>query len=229
MSARSAKSTPPTRSAKGVLLVDDHPIIRKGIRSLLQLEPDLSVCGEAESAGEALQAMDQHAPDVVVVDISLKGTDGLELTKSIRARHPQVPILIVSMHDEGLYAERALRAGANGYVMKQEVADHIVSALRQVLKGETYVSEAIRQKILMGIRGRREAQETSPVDRLSDRELEVFRLIGSGYGTRQISERLHLSIKTIETYRSHLKEKLNLESASELVRHAVQWVEQRTG
>ena len=211
---------------KGVLLVDDHPIVRQGIGSLLAQVPDLRICAEAESAAEALSRIDEATPDVAIVDISLVGTDGLELTKAIRARDKDLPILIMSMHDESLYAERALRAGANGYIMKQEVSEKIVEALRRVLAGDIYVSDDVRQRILLGIRTGNADAKSAPVDRLSDRELEVFRLIGQGSGTRQIAEQLHLSVKTIETYRAHIKEKLNLDSATELVRFAVQWVEQ---
>jgi len=212
--------------AHGVLVVDDHPIVRQGIRSLLEQEPDLVVCAEAESAAEALSRVEEKPPDAALIDISLVGADGLELTKSLRSRGFTFPVLIMSMHDESLYAERVLRAGANGYIMKQEVSGQIVEALRRVLRGEIYVSGDVRQRILLGIRSRRAESEASAVDRLSDRELEVFRLIGQGWSTRQIAERLHLSIKTIETYRAHIKDKLNLESATELVRYAVQWVEQ---
>jgi len=214
--------------SKGVLVVDDHPIVRQGIRSVLDHEPDLHVCGEAESARDALTAFQTARPDVAIIDISLKGADGLELTKSIRAQDKEMPILIISMHDEAIYAERVLRAGANGYVMKQEVSDRIVDAIRQVLRGNIYVSDPIRQRILMGIRSGAGDEHVSPIERLSDRELEVFRLIGQGQGTREIAEQLHLSVKTIETYRAHIKEKLNLANATELVRYAVQWLEQES-
>jgi DNA-binding NarL/FixJ family response regulator len=210
---------------KRILVVDDHPIVRQGIRSLLEHEGDLTVCCEAENAAAAIDIVTGARPDVAVIDISLEGTDGVELTKAIRAQRPTLPILIMSMHDESLYAERALRAGANGYVMKQEVAEKIVEAIRHVLRGEVYVSEEIRQRILMGVRSRRSKSAEPSVTRLSDRELEVFRLIGQGCETRQIAAKLHLSVKTIETYRAHIKDKLNLESATELVRFAVQWVE----
>lgn len=213
---------------KGVLLVDDHPIVRQGIRSLLEHEADLRVSAEAESAAAALTALDNAKCDVAVIDISLVGADGLELTKSIRARDRNLPILIMSMHDESLYAERVLRAGANGYIMKEEVSDKIVEAIRLVLAGEIYVSDEVRQRILLGIRSGGAETEAAPVERLSDRELEVFRLIGQGSGTRHIADQLHLSVKTIETYRAHIKEKLNLENATELVRYAVQWVEQES-
>ena len=211
-----------------VLIVDDHPIVRQGLRSLIDQEQDLHVCGEAGSAGEALKSLSAVKPDLLLVDISLKGPDGLELTKSIRALEPDLPILIVSMHDETLYAERVLRAGANGYIMKEEVAQNVVHAVRKVLSGDIYMSDRMRQKILRGVAGQRSNTTSSAIERLSDRELEVFRLIGQGHGTRKIAEELHLSVKTIETYRAHIKEKLGLSNATELVRQAVQWVEQQS-
>lgn len=211
--------------AKKIMIIDDHPIVRKGISALLAQEADLEVCGEAESMGEALQVMDQSKPDVMIVDIALKGSDGLELIKSVRYQNEDVAILVMSMYDESLYAERALRAGANGYIMKEAVDDNIVVAVRRILGGDIYVSEGVRQRILQGLSSTRTDLHASPVDGLSDRELEVFRLIGSGRGTRQIAEQLHLSVKTVETYRAHIKEKLNLTNASELMRAAVQWVD----
>ncbi len=217
-----------TKAKHRVLIVDDHPIVRQGLRSLVDQEDDLSVCGEAGSAGEALKALSTLKPDLLLVDISLKGPDGLELTKSVRALQPDIPILIVSMHDESLYAERVLRAGANGYIMKEEVAQNVVTAVRKVLGGDIYISDRMRQKILRGVAGQRSQSAVSSIDRLSDRELEVFRSIGQGRGTRQIAEDLHLSVKTIETYRAHIKEKLGLSNATELVRQAVQWVEHQS-
>ena len=217
--------TSETPAIKRILIVDDHPIVRQGVRYVIEQEPDLRICAEAESATEALQALQQHKPDLAIVDISLKGTDGLELTKWIRAQDERLPVLIMSMHDESLYAERVLRAGAHGYVMKAEVADKIVIAIRKVLKGEIYLSEKVGQNILHEVSGRSTAIEQSPIRQLSDRELEVFRLIGQGHGTRDIAAMLHLSIKTIETYRSHIKEKLGLTSATQLVRYAAQWIE----
>jgi DNA-binding NarL/FixJ family response regulator len=210
---------------KKVVIVDDHPIVRQGIRALLERESDLSVAGEAEALGDALKVIEDSAPDIAIIDIALKGSDGLELIKSIRYTDKELPILVMSMYEEALYAERVLRAGANGYIMKESVNDSIVKAVRQVLGGDIYFSDAARLRILQGVAGAREDDGDSPVDRLSDRELEVFRLIGNGKGTRQIADQLSLSVKTIETYRAHIKEKLNLENASELVQSAVQWVE----
>ena len=219
-----AKSAKATQQKVNVLIVDDHPIVRQGIKGLLEQEKDVVVCGEADSAGEALTFISSQRPSIIVLDISLNGSDGLELTKAIRARDAKLPILIMSMHDESLYAERALRAGANGYIMKKEVAGNLIQAVRRVLSGDIYVSENARQRILHNVTGGAAAAE-SPVNRLSDRELEVFRLIGQGKGTQQIATELHLSVKTIETYRAHIKEKLDLKTATELVRYAVQFNE----
>ncbi len=214
-------------SKKRILIVDDHPIVRKGIRALLAQESDLEVYAEASDRGETLSAVRTERPDLVLLDISLEGSDGIEITKALRAEFGDLTILVVSMHDEALYAERALRAGAKGYIMKQEVADNIVKAIRQVLSGKIYVSDSVRQKVLRDLSDRRTDVKSSPIDRLSDRELEVFRRIGEGRGTRQIAEELKLSVKTIETYRAHIKEKLALGSASELSRSAVSWVEEQ--
>jgi DNA-binding NarL/FixJ family response regulator len=224
---KTSKSPAHTGRPRRVLIVDDHPIVRQGLRSLVEQEVDLTVCGEAGSAAEALKVLTALKPDLLLVDISLKGPDGLELTKSVRALKPGLPILIVSMHDESLYAERVLRAGANGYIMKEEVAENVVGAARKVLAGDIYISDRMRQQILRGVAGQRTHPATSSIERLSDRELEVFRLIGQGHGTRQIAEDLHLSVKTIETYRAHIKEKMGLPNATSLVRQAVQWVEQQ--
>jgi DNA-binding NarL/FixJ family response regulator len=204
-----------------VLVVDDHPIVRQGIRGLLEAEKDFVLCAEADNGGDAVKAVDAHLPAIVILDITLKGSDGLELTKAIRARSARLPILVMSMHDESLYAERALRAGANGYIMKNEVAQNLVGAVRRILSGDIYLSENAHQRIVRSVAvGADEA--TSPLKLLSDRELEVFRLIGQGKGTQQIARELHLSIKTIETYRAHIKEKLGIKTAPELVRAAVQ-------
>lgn len=219
-------NAPGAAAPKRILVVDDHPVVRQGIKHLLEMEPDLRVCAEAESAGEALQALQKTHPDLVIVDISLKGTDGLELTKWIRAQDEKLPILVLSMHDENLYAERVLRAGAHGYLMKAEVGDKIITAVRRVLSGQIYLSEKVGQNILHEVTGRNQPADKSPIRQLSDRELEVFRLIGQGHGTREIAGLLHLSVKTIETYRAHIKEKLGLANATQLVRYAAQWVGQ---
>ena len=208
---------------KTVFLVDDHPIVRQGLTLLINQEPDLAVCGEAEEMHSAVVAILAARPDILIVDISLNGPDGLELLKNIRIKLPRLPVLILSMHDESIYAERALRVGANGYIMKQEATDKVLVALRRILSGEIYVSEKIANSMLQHyVHGTNSAQHSS-VAELTNRELEVFRLIGEGHGTRQIADELHLSVKTVESYQAHIKEKLSLRSARELVQHAVQW------
>jgi len=207
-----------------VLIVDDHPIIRSGLTQLIDREPDLAVCGEAQEMHTALRAINSLKPDILIVDISLNGPDGLDLLKNIRARDPHLPVLILSMHDESIYAERALRAGANGYIMKQEATDRVLIALRRILKHEIYVSDRVANKMLSQLVGAGSgAANRSPMDGLSDRELEVLRLIGEGHSTREIAEDLHLSVKTVETYQGHLKEKLRLRNSRELMQFAVQW------
>jgi len=212
-----------TGGKKTVFVVDDHPIVRQGLALLINQEADLSVCGEAEEMHSALSAIHAVRPDILIVDISLNGPDGLELLKNIRITSPRLPVLVLSMHDETIYAERALRAGANGYIMKQEATEKVLVALRRILSGEIYVSDRIANSMLRHyVRGVNPSEHSSISD-LTDRELEVFRLIGEGQGTRQIAEALHLSVKTVESYQAHIKEKLSLRSARELVQHAVQW------
>ena len=221
-----ARKADPTRPAKkAILIVDDHPMLRRGLTSLIDSEPDLAVCGEASTCAAALQAIRQRKPDVVIVDIGLEGRDGLELVKDMKVQHPKIPALVLSMHDESLYAERALRAGARGYATKQQIDDTVLIAIRRLLSGEMYLSEKIGARFAANFLGGRTLQEDSPLAVLTDRELEVFLLIGQGRGTRQIAQSLHLSIKTIESYREHLKQKLTLESGAELVRRATEWVE----
>jgi DNA-binding NarL/FixJ family response regulator len=210
---------------KRLLIVDDHPIVRQGITRLINYEDELMVCGEAGNAKEALEAVDREKPDMVIVDISLKGRSGLELIKDLRMRYQDLPVLVVSMHDESLYAERVLRAGAKGYIMKQEPPEKVLNAIRQVLSGKIFVSEKMREKMLQRYVLGSSQKNASTVERLSDRELEVFRLIGKGMGTRQIAKELDLSIKTVETYREHIKEKLNLENSSKLLQYAIDWVQ----
>ena len=214
----------PKPDKRGVLIVDDHPIVRQGLTQLIDQELDLHVCGQAEDAYQAMRTIRERSPDMVVVDISLKQTIGIELIKDIKVQYPSLPVLTLSMHDEGIYAERALRAGARGYIMKQEATEKVVTAIRRVLAGEVYVSEGMAAKMVSKLVAGPAETGGSPVDRLSDRELEVFRLIGAGYGTREMAHKLHLSVKTIETYRAHIKEKLNLLDANELLRTAITWV-----
>lgn len=207
-----------------ILIVDDHPIVRQGLAELINHESDLVVCGQAEDSYEAIKAIRDLRPSMAIIDISLKETSGLELIKDIHSQHPDLPVLALSMHDEMLYAERALRAGAMGYIMKQEATENVIVAVRRILGGEIYVSDRMAARMVRKLVSGRTETATSLVESLSDRELEVFHLIGKGHGTRQISERLHLSVKTIETYRAHIKEKLNLADAAELLQYAIQWV-----
>lgn len=209
---------------KKILLVDDHPLMRKGLALTLENEVDLTVAAQAASAEEALSLMDKAEPDLAVIDVSLPGMSGLELIKHLRAVRPEMTILVVSRHDESLYAERAIRAGARGYLMKMEAADVIVKAVRHILNGGIYVSEEIKERLLLGMMAGKDVSQ-SPLEVLSDRELEVFELTGRGLGTREIAERLHLSVKTVESYRARIKNKLSLNTAPELIQHAVQWVE----
>jgi DNA-binding NarL/FixJ family response regulator len=207
---------------KTVYVVDDHPLLRQGLALLINREPDLMVCGEAEEAHAALKAIAVNQPDILIADISLNGPDGLDLLKTLRTMHPDLPVLILSMHDESIYAERALRARANGYIMKQEATEKVLVALRRILGGDIYLSEKMANKLLHQYISGSSGDISSRLSVLSDRELEVFRLIGEGCSTRQIAEALHLSIKTVETYQAHIKEKLSLRSGRELVQHAIQ-------
>jgi len=206
-----------------VFVVDDHAIVREGLTLLINREADLTVCGVADEMHSALRTIESMRPDIVIVDISLNGPDGLDLLKTIRTKDPSLPVLILSMHDESIYAERALRAGANGYIMKQEATDRVLVALRRILNREVYVSDRIANTMLQRLAGLSKAREQSPVDVLSDRELEVLRLIGEGRSTRAIAEMLHLSVKTVESYQSHLKEKLGLRNSRELFQYAIEF------
>jgi DNA-binding NarL/FixJ family response regulator len=225
--ARTKHSNKSGENKTRILIVDDHPIVRQGLTELINQEEDLMVCEQAEDAAEAMGIIKKLKPDMAIVDISLKETSGMELIKDIKVKHPNLVILALSMHDESLYAERALRAGAKGYVMKAEATEKVVTAIRKILSGQIYVSDKMAAKMVRKLVGGGPDVGVSAIERLSDRELEVFRLIGQGFGTRQIAERLHLSIKTIETYREHIKEKLNLADASELLQYAIQWTHSR--
>jgi DNA-binding NarL/FixJ family response regulator len=221
----------PTKSGsksakKQIFLVDDHPLMRQALSQLISREADLAVCGEAEGAAEALRSIAALKPDAAVVDLTLKEGSGLDLVKDLKLRHPALPVLVLTMHDESAYAERLLRSGARGYVMKDQASDKIVTALRRVLDGEVYLSEKMSARVLHKLVGGVPAS-VSPVDLLSDRELQVYELIGRGTGTRQIAEKLHLSVKTVETYREHIKIKLKLDNATELLQHAIQWAQSK--
>jgi len=210
----------------GIMVVDDHPLFRKGVVQMLSQEPDLEIRAEAENSPAALELMRRTPVDLAIVDIGLHGsTNGIELTKSIKAEHPNLPVLVLSMHDETLYADRALRAGASGYLMKREALNSVIEAVRTVLSGEIYVSPVMAKQLIarhVGGRGDRAA-----VDNLTDRELEVLQLIGEGTDVREIAQKLRLSPKTVEAHRAHIKEKLNLGNAREVARFAVQWVDKQ--
>ena len=221
--AETTKSQSVTRTKKKtVFIVDDHPLLRQGLALLVNRERDLAVCGEAEEAQTAIKEITAKKPDILIADISLNGPDGLDLLKNLRALYPNLPVLILSMHDESIYAERALRARANGYIMKQEATEKVLVAVRRILGGDIYLSDRMANKLLHQYISGASVDMNSRLSALSDRELEVFRLIGEGRSTRQIAEKLHLSVKTVETYQAHIKDKLSLHSGRELVQHAIQ-------
>lgn len=227
---RSKRITPSKPTNRKILIVDDHPMMREGLAQLINHEPDLEVCGQAERAGEAIECVTKLKPDLVLADISLPDRNGLELIKDIQTMRPGLPILVISMHDEVLYAERVLRAGARGYVMKQEGGKRLMEAIREVLAGRISVSTKMSATLLELISGRRSQSNRSPMEKLTDREFEVFQLIGLGRSTREIAAQLHLSVKTVEVHRLNARTKLELRSATELIRYAVRWVEtQGTG
>jgi len=206
-----------------VFIVDDHPVFREGLARIINQEKDLVVCGEAMDAAEALHRAESLKPDLVVIDVSLDGMNGIDLAKSLRSRLPKTRSLVVSMYPESLYGERALRAGADGYVMKRESGRKLLAAMRHVLAGNTHVSPELNELILQKLSGRGGRPAGSTTERLSDREFEVFELIGQGFGTREIAERLNVSMKTVETHREHIKGKLNVERTAELVQRAIHW------
>jgi DNA-binding NarL/FixJ family response regulator len=223
--AASSAATRQAGSAKiGVLIVDDHPMVRRGIAELVRREPDLTVCGEASTMQEAMALAQKLKPGLMIVDVSLEGNNGLELMKNMEGRI-STPILAYSMHDETIYAERCLHAGARGYLMKQAPPEALLEAIRQVLGGKTYLSVPMSDRLLGKFVGSSKSKTpiTSPIDSLSDRELEVLQLIGNGQTTAQIADRLCLSVKTVETYREHLKQKLNLADGQKLMRYAIEW------
>ena len=207
-----------------VVIVDDHPIVRRGIVQMVNEEPDFEVCGEAEDAHEALLVLERTDPNVVIVDITLKKSSGLELVKDIKNQYPSLPIMILSMHDEAVYAERAIRTGAMGYVMKQEKPKRILEGLRKILTGQIFVSDRISTMMWQTALGRRKRPKDSPIEILTDREVEVFQLIGQGMSTREIAEALNLSNKTIETHRSNIMKKLQVKVSTGLVKFAVQFL-----
>ena len=213
---------------KKLLLIDDHPIMRHGLAQLINMESDLDVCGEAGSSAEGLKLVGKYRPDLVIVDLTLPDKHGLEFIKDLQALHPGTLVLVLSMHDESLYAERALRAGARGYLMKETAADNLIKAVRRVLEGGIYVSEKMAGVMLEMVAGQRRQNGSASLERLTDRELEVLQLIGHGKGTRQIAEQLHVSVRTIDAHRAHIKDKLQLPDGNALVRYAVRWIESQT-
>ncbi|MGI9332313.1 MAG: response regulator [Gammaproteobacteria bacterium] len=223
MPARQAEKN--NQAKKTILIVEDHPLVRLGLTSLIEAEPDLVVCGEVGTCEAAHEAIRASAPDLVIVDLVLDGCNGLDLVKTMHAHYPEIPALVLSMHDEAVYAERALRAGARGYVTKKQFDETVLLAIRRVLSGETYLSQALEARFAQQFLAGRIPIEDSPLATLTDRQLEVFRLFGEGKTTRQIAQTLHLSIKTIESHVEHLKHKLMLDSSVELIHHATQWVD----
>lgn len=211
-----------------IYIVDDHPLVRQGLSQVINNEADMEICGEAEDAPQAMKGVGPANPDVIIVDISLRGNNGLELIKNLKAIHENIRILVFSMHDESIYAQRALRAGAKAFVMKKESPTKVVEAIRRIITGEIYVSPSVADQVLHQIvNGPNNATSTSPIDRLTDRELEVVQLIGRGLSSREVAESLNLSVKTIESHRAHVKEKLSLRNATELVQFSVQWVDRQ--
>jgi DNA-binding NarL/FixJ family response regulator len=223
-----ATSSSQDQCTSRIMIVDDHALVRHGLGQLISGEPDLEVCAQAATMDEAMELLSTN-PDLIVVDISLKEGSGIELIKQIKVKHPDVHMLVSSMHDESLFAERALHAGAKGYINKQESTDKVLDAIRHVLDGHIYLSPKMTDRLLHGVVEGQKIPETSSIEKLSDRELQVFELIGQGMSTRQIANQLHLSVKTIETHREHIKSKLNLKNGAELSRHAVRWVLESAG
>ncbi len=218
-----AAPTPPAR--RRILIVDDHPFMRAGLAHLIDKQPGLTVSGEAGDPASALRELAKGPVDLVLTDITMPGRSGIEFIKDLQASHPGLPILVVSMHDEMIYAERVLRAGARGYIMKEAGGEAMLVALRQVLDGQVYVSPRMSARILDSLSGRKPRGSNSPIEKLTDREFEVFQLIGQGKSTRDIAKQLNLSSKTVDVHRGHIKEKLELTDTTALVRHAVRWVE----
>lgn len=212
-----------TRGPAQIAIVDDHPIVRHGLARLIDAEAGLHVCGAAANRAEALELVRRERPDLVIVDLSLGDENGLDLLKTLKLEWPDLPVLVLSMHDEAYYADRVLRAGAVGFIMKQEPAERMIAAIHQVLTGQIYLSEGMAASVLTRLVGRKVVQGGTPLDTLTDRELEVLRWMGKGLGTRQIADKLHLSVKTVENHREHIKAKLKLRTSAELVRYAVRW------
>ena len=221
----SKEPKPETKGKARIFIVDDHPVLREGLSLRINRQVDLTVCGEADNPGQALKAIGTSKPDLALVDLSLKDGSGLDLIKNLKQRHPKLLTLVLSMHEEDLYAERALRAGARGYIMKHEATENVIVAIRRVLSGKVYLSEKISSRLLDVAFAGKLDPKAPLINQLTDRELEVFELLGEGLGSREISLHLHLSIKTIEAYREHIKEKLRLKNSRELIHQAILWKE----
>ncbi len=217
----------PARKRARILLVDDHPVVRERLAEVIDREPDLTVCGEAEDRHDAIAAITARKPDLAIIDLTLKNSDGLELIKDIRTRWPQVRMLVLSMHDESIYAERVIRAGAQGYITKQEATRRILHAIRRVLAGGIYLNEAVASHIIGRLGGRAGTVAASPAELLADRELQVFSLTGRGHNTNEIAARLHIAVKTVETYRARIKDKLKLKDSTEMLQWAIAWTHDR--
>lgn len=217
------KTTSPDAGKKRLLIVDDHPLVRERIAELIEQEPDLTVCAQAESATEAIKAALKHVPDMAIVDITLKDSYGIELIKQLRDINPKLPMLVLSMHEESMYGERALRAGAKGYLAKHEASRKIIDAIRRILRGEIYVSEGLNRTLLQKVAGGKSNTSDNVIDVLTDRELEIFQLLGQGLVVRDIGERLFISVKTVEAHREHIRQKLKFKTSNELLRFAIQY------
>lgn len=228
MKTKTKTKKPATPAPKKILIVDDHPMMRDGLVALIAAQPDLVVCAQAADAREAMQSVEANWPDLVLMDISLPGKSGLEAIKDIQALAPGLAVLVISMHDESLYAERVLRAGARGYVMKQEGGKRIMEGIRAVLENKVFVSEKMSARIMDAFTGRRAGDTGGSVESLSDREFEVFQLIGRGRSTKEIAAQLHLSVKTVEVHRVNIKAKLKLATSPELIHYAVRWMESQS-
>ena len=210
-----------------IFIADDHPLIRAGFKSLIEEEADMLVSGEAEGYSQTLDLLQEERPDLLILDLSLKDGSGLDLIETLKTLHPEIKIIVVSVHDETLFAERVLHAGALGYVNKEVATEEMVKAIRSVLKGKVYLSESMTDRMLLSATSVSDSREKSPIERLSNRELEVFEMIGRGMGTQEIAEKIHRSVKTIETYRENIKQKLNLEKGIQLLRYAIQWTSEQ--
>jgi DNA-binding NarL/FixJ family response regulator len=218
-------STPAAPARRRLLVVDDHPFMRAGLAQLINQQPDLQVIAEAGNPAEAIRELARGKPDLVITDLTMPGRSGLEFIKDLRAVEPRIPVLVVSMHDEAIYAERVLRAGGRGYIMKEAGGENLLAAIRQILRGEVYVSPRMAMRMMEAFTQRTPRGSSSPIGQLTDREFEVLQLIGAGKSTRDIATQLHLSSKTVDVHRGHIKEKLDLKDTTALVRYAVRWVE----